>query len=92
MSTYLNSEQLITLPYTVTGAGTKTVHFLMDGREFATESVATSGIGRQIAIPKQEDGAHILEIYAEALNGLTEVIKSNTIKIGMLYYSATTTT
>ena len=59
----------VSLPYTVTGAGTKTVHFLMDGREIATDTVTTSGNSRVVAIPEQVDGAHILTIYAEVPNG-----------------------
>ena len=89
MSTYSGQ---VSLPYTVTGAGTKNVRFFMDGREFATESVVTSGASRVIVIPQQEDGAHILQIRAEVPNGLLDVIKSNTLELGMLYYSSTTTT
>jgi hypothetical protein len=50
----------VSLPYTVTGAGSKTVHFVMDGREIATDTVATSGNSRVVVIPPQVDGAHIL--------------------------------
>lgn len=82
----------VSLPYTVTGAGTKTVYFYMDGRQIATDTVATSGNSRVIAIPTQTDGAHILQIYAEVPNGLVDVIKSNVLEIGMLYHSSTTTT
>lgn len=81
----------VSLPYTVTGAGSKTIHFLMDDREFATDVVTTSGNSRVIAIPQQEDGAHILTIYAEVPNGLLDTIKSNILEIGMLYHSSTTT-
>ena len=82
----------VSLPYTVTGAGSKTVHFVMDGREIATDTVATSGNSRVVVIPPQADGAHILQIYAEVSNGLLDVIKSNVLEIGMLYHSSTTTT
>lgn len=82
----------VSLPYTVTGAGTKTVHFLMDGREIATDTVVTSGNSRAVSIPEQVDGAHILSIYAEVPNGLVDTIKSNVLEIGMLYHSSTTTT
>jgi hypothetical protein len=82
----------VSLPYTVTGAGSKTVYFIMDGREIGKETVATSGNSRIFVIPEQMDGAHILEIYAEVANGLLDAVKSNVIKVGMLYYSSTTTT
>lgn len=82
----------VSLPYTVSGAGTKIVHFLMDGREFLTETVTSSGSSRIISVPEQLDGAHILQIYAEVPNGLVETFKSNVLELGMLYYSASTTT
>lgn len=82
----------VSLTYTVTGAGTKTVHFLMDGREIATDTVVTSGNSRAVSIPVQPDGAHVLQIYAEVPNGLVDVIRSNVLEIGMLYHSDTTTT
>lgn len=82
----------VSLPYTVTGSGAKTVHFVMDGREFATEVVASSGSSRVVVIPEQMDGAHILQIYAEIPNGLLDSIRSNILELGMLYYSSTTTT
>ena len=81
----------VSLPYTVTGSGAKLVRFYLDEREIAQETVATSGNSRVIALPEQTDGAHILEIQAEINNG-TEVIRSNRLAIGMLYYSSTTTT
>ena len=82
----------VSLPYTVTGAGVKTVYFIMDGREIAKETVATSGNSRVVVIPPQVDGAHILQIYAEVPNGLLDTIKSNVLEVGMLYHSSTTTT
>ena len=81
---------LVSLPYVVTGAGNKTVRFYMDEREFAQETITTSGNSRVIAIPEQTDGPHILEIQAEVISG-SEVIKSNKLAIGMLYHSATMT-
>ena len=82
----------VSLPYTVTGAGSKTVHFILDGREIGQEIVATSGNSRVFVVPEQADGAHILQIYAEVPNGLLDTIKSNILEIGMLYHSSTTTT
>ena len=81
----------VSLPYTVTGAGSKLVRFYMDGREIAQETVTTSGNSRIIALGEQVDGAHILKIQAEVDNG-SDTIKSNALEIGMLYYSSTTTT
>lgn len=74
--------------YTVTGSGTKTVHFLMDGVEFGSEEVASSGRSRSYAIPAQAAGAHILTAYAEVtVDGVT--VPSNTLTVGMLWISET---
>ena len=81
----------VSLPYTVTGSGTKLVRFYLDEREIAQETVATSGNSRVIALPEQTDGAHILEIQAEVSNG-SNTIRSNRLAIGMLYYSDSATT
>lgn len=80
----------VSLPYTVTGAGSKTVRFYLDEREFHQEVVTTSGNSRVIALPEQTDGPHILDIQAEVSNG-SETIRSNKLSIGMLYHSSTTT-
>lgn len=53
-----------TVYYTVTGSGEKTVHFILDGTEIGTETVATSGRSRAYVIDEQTHGDHILEIYA----------------------------
>lgn len=82
----------VSLPYTVNGAGAKTVYFEMDGLKFYQENVATSGASRVVPIPEQLDGPHILSIYAEVANGPVEKIRSNVLEIGMLYHSSTTTT
>ena len=72
--------------YTVTGSGTKTVRFLIDGREIGTEDVASSGRSRSYPIPEQSDGAHILTAYAEiAVDGVT--VRSNTLTVGMMWVS-----
>lgn len=72
--------------YTVTGSGTKTVHFLMDGTELGSEEVASSGRSRSYIIPAQSDGAHVLTVYAEATVNDTTV-RSNTLTVGMIWAS-----
>lgn len=79
------------IPYTVTGSGVKTVYFEIDGLRFYQETVATSGISRQVQIPEQLDGPHILSIYAEVSNGPVQTIRSNVLELGMLFHSSTTT-
>lgn len=73
-------------PYTVSGQGTKIVHFILDGRELGTESVESTGRSRVYSIPVQSDGAHNLEVYAEVeVEGI--LVRSNTLKVGMMWYS-----
>lgn len=55
-----------TVYYTVTGAGDKTVHFILDGTEIDREVVASSGRSRSYVIDEQKHGSHILEMYAES--------------------------
>ena len=74
----------LTFYYTPVGAGTKTVHFLMDGEEFDTAEVISSGRSQSHVIPMQAHGAHTLEVYAEmTVDGVTVV--SNTITLGLLW-------
>lgn len=70
--------------YTVTGSGSKTVHFLMDGTELGTETVTSSGRSRSYAVAAQSAGAHTLTAYASmTVDGVT--VRSNTLTIGMLW-------
>ena len=87
ISTYSGA---VGLPYTVSGAGEKTVHFIMDGIEIGNEVVTSTGRSRVYPLGTQADGPHILEVYAEVeVEGM--MLKSNTLQLGMLWYSSTTT-
>jgi len=80
----------VNLPYVLTGQGSKVVHFIMDGYELATETVTATDSSRTFYIPKQYDGGHVFEMYAEAVaDGQT--IRSNTLRIGMMFRSDTMT-
>lgn len=80
----------VSFPYVLTGQGIKTVHFIMDGYELGTESVSAIDSSRTFDIPLQYDGGHVFEMYAEvASEGV--MIRSNTLRIGMMYYSSTMT-
>lgn len=72
-----------TFYYTPVGNGTKTVHFLMDGEEFATAEVTSSGRSQSQLIPMQSHGAHILEVYADMTADDVDVT-SNTLKLSLL--------
>lgn len=79
----------LNIQYTVTGSGSKTVYFILDGKEYKSEIITSTGQSRQLSLPRQPDGAHILEIYAtsESEGGL---IGSNILRIGIIWYSDTT--
>lgn len=78
------------IPYVLTGQGEKTVHFLMDGYELGTQTVAATSYSETYILPVQYDGGHIFEMYADVeVNGLT--IHSNKLRLGMMYYSSTMT-
>lgn len=87
ISTYTGA---VGLPYTVSGAGEKIVHFIMDGVEIGQETVTSTGRSRVYPLGTQADGPHVLEVYAEVeVEGM--MLRSNTLKFGMLWYSPTTT-
>jgi hypothetical protein len=57
----------------------------------ATETITSSGQSRQFTVSKpNSSGSYILEIYASVGSG-ENIIKSNTISIGMIWYSQTDT-
>ena len=74
----------VTYSYTITGAGTKTVHFVMDGVEIGSENVTTSGRSQSFSIPEQQHGGHVFEVYATLqTEGMT--VRSNTLRHAMLW-------
>ena len=72
-----------TFYYTPVGNGIKRVHFIMDGKEYATVDTSASGRSQSHTIPMQSHGAHIFEVYAEMTVGETTV-SSNRLKLGIL--------
>lgn len=81
----------LTFYYTPVGAGTKTVHFLMDGVEIDSVEVISSGRSQSRVITTQAHGAHTLEVYAEmTVDGVT--VMSNTITLGLLWIDSSNMT
>ena len=75
--------------FVITGAGTKTVHYIMDGVEIDSEVLTnTTKLAHTYKIPMQSPGDHIFEVYADMEVNNMEV-KSNTITLGMMYVSDT---
>lgn len=77
----------VVFAYTVTGSGTKTVHFAMDGVEIGTEEVVSSGRSRSYAIAQQSDGAHVLTCWATIVQDGVEV-SSNVLTVGMMFVTS----
>lgn len=74
--------------YLVTGAGTKTMHFKMDGLEIGTDEISTSGRNQSYTISEQSHGGHILEVYATVMTeGM--LLRSETLRYGMLWIDDT---
>jgi hypothetical protein len=73
------------IPFQITGSGAKTIHFLIDDEEIATDVVnSTSTYKYTYRVPMQEAGAHVLTIYAEReISNMT--ITSNKIVLGMMF-------
>ena len=70
----------ITYTYVPTGGVTKTVHFVVDGTEIGTATVAVSGRQQSYIIPAQSHGAHSLLVY------FTAEIDGQTVESNELYY------
>ena len=73
--------------YTITGNGSKVIHFIMDDDyELSTETVTAVNATRTFTISKQTDGAHIFSVYAETeAEGTT--IRSEELRLGMMWIS-----
>lgn len=70
--------------FTVTGTGTKVVHFVMDGEEIGTMDVMTSNRSQVFTIPAQSHGGHVFEAYAVLpTDGMQ--LRSSTLRHGMLW-------
>jgi hypothetical protein len=75
--------------FVITGSGTKTVHYIMDGEEIDSEVLTnTTKLAHTYKIPMQTAGDHIFEVYADMEVSNMEVT-SNTITLGMMYVTDT---
>ena len=71
--------------FVITGAGTKTVHYVMDGKEIDNEILTnTQKLAHTYKIPEQSAGDHIFEVYADMEVDNMEV-SSNVLTLGMMY-------
>lgn len=72
-------------PFTIIGAGEKTIHYVMDGKEIYSEVLTNSTkFAHNYKIPMQPHGDHVFQVYADmTVNNMT--ITSNTLTAGMIF-------
>lgn len=56
----------VAFTFTPYGAISKVVHFILDGKEIATQTTSASGLSVGQTIPAQSHGSHLLEVYMTA--------------------------
>lgn len=72
-------------PFTIVGAGEKTIHYIMDGEEIYSEVLTNSTkFAHNYKIPMQSHGDHVFQVYADmTVSNMT--ITSNTLTAGMMF-------
>lgn len=70
----------INYTYTPVGNVEKTVHFILDGSEFSTAVVTSSGRQQSCLIPAQSHGSHTFEVYFDA------TVDGDAVESNRLYY------
>lgn len=81
------ANEPVNFTFTPYGGVDKTIHFLLDGKEIATKKSgsAAAGLSDFYAIPAQDHGTHLFEIYMTAeINGNT--VESNHIVKDIIWY------
>ena len=75
----------VSLPFEITGSGTKKLYYYMDNELLAEEEItSTNKYSHTFRVPMQTAGDHILKIHAEReVNNMT--ISSNILTFGMMY-------
>lgn len=90
ISSYFNGTRAYTGPitynYTPVGAVSKTVYFLIDGKEVGTQVVTTSNREQTYIIPEQEHGSHKLDVYFIADFGENNKVESNHLYYDLICY------
>lgn len=77
----------VNFTYILTGAGTKTVHYVMDNVELDTDTVVTSGGSHSFVIPSQTPGVHTFKAYS-SITADNVTVTSNVIELQMIWGKA----
>ena len=79
LSDTMKNSGTLSFYVTPSGSGDKTIYVKVDGKEYSSQIVSTSGRRLTISIPSLAHGAHIIEAYGEmTVNGA--VLKSEVLK------------
>lgn len=86
LATLTEQGSPVAFRYVVTGSGTKTVHFILDGNPLSPESITTSGATnvKSIATDRLQHGAHSLEVYAEREISDSVTLASNHLNFDLM--------
>lgn len=87
----LNYTGAINYTYVPYGDVSKTVHFIIDGKEIGTQSVSATGEQQTYRITGLTHGSHTLEVYFTAVIA-SELVTSNTLFYDLVYYAEGNTT
>lgn len=71
---------VILFPYVPVGSVSKTIHFIMDGKEIGTATTSVSGRQQSFTIPQQKHGAHVFQCYFDS------EVNGQTVRSNELYY------
>lgn len=100
MTTALNANGMVTIPYSITGAGNKTIklHLNGNGNAYESQTITDSGTTNSsfqvnLGDSKLQSGRHNVQIIAEITTSTGKVIKSNLLYIDLYkpYASSVTT-
>lgn len=85
-------EGFIPFTYIPSGDVEKTVHFILDGQEHGTQTVAASGESQTYIIKDLTHGAHTLEVYFTAVIAGNPVESDTRLYYDIIYYVPGNTT
>lgn len=77
----------VAFKYVPYGNVSKTIHFVLDGKELPTATTTVSGSTQTYTIPAQSHGSHLLEIYLTATVG-GKTLESNHVYKDIMWYDA----